>query len=163
MKRALGITDANMPFEPFYNRQVELNSREPEIYNKYGKRLRTVFLSDRGMAHDHTGNFGRYLFCDRYNYGLKNHFYTHDEIFRTVGKPDNKFAIFNESRAIIPQSYDNLLKNKAYVQNEFKFLFTFDIEVLNSLSNARLLVDGNYWYGNPNAPIHVYRGGGCVC
>lgn len=147
LKRALGITDANMPFEPYYNRGAELTSRQPEIYNRYGERLHVVFMSDRESAHGGCGNFGRYMYTDRYNYGLKNHFYTHDELFRTVGKPDNKFALFSESRAIRPQSYTNVLKNKAYVQNEFRYLFTFDAELLNSVSNARLLLYAGYWYG----------------
>ena len=147
LRRALGITDANMPFEPYYNRGVELTSRQPEIYNKYGERLHVVFFSDREGAHCGCGNMGRYLYTDRYNYGLKNHFYTHDEIFRTVGKPDNRFAMLNESRSIRPQSYTNVLNNKSYVQNEFKYVFTFDADVLNSLSNARLLINAGYWYG----------------
>ncbi|MBQ9478566.1 MAG: hypothetical protein IJU71_03345, partial [Selenomonadaceae bacterium] len=146
LRRALGITDANMPFEPYYPPNG-LTSREPEIYNKYGERLQPVFMSDRESAHGHTGNFGRYMFSDRYNYGLKNHFYTHDEMFRTVGKPVNKFGMLPESRAIKPWSYDNVLKNKSYVQNEFKYLFTFDAETLNSIDNARLLINADYWYG----------------
>ena len=163
LKRALGITDANMPFEPYYNRGVELTSREPDIYNKYGERLHTVFLSDREGAHCHTGNFGRYLFCDRYNYGLKNHFYTHDESFRTVGKPINKFAMLNEARAIKPQSYENFLKNKAYIESEFKYVFTLYEDILNSLSNARLMILGSYHYGNyqpatPSSKESEFRG-----
>lgn len=156
LKRALGITDPNMPFEPYYNLHASLNWREPEIYNKYGERLRTIFYCDRENAHGVYGG-GRYMFFDRYNYGLKNHLYTHDEIFRTVGKPINKFAMLNESRSIRPQSYDNVLKNKAYIQSEFKYLFTFDAEVLNSISNARLLISSGCWYANPEAP-----GGGGV-
>ena len=51
LKKSLGINDASIPWEPYYNRSVPLNSKEPEIYNKYGERLRVLFLSDRESAH----------------------------------------------------------------------------------------------------------------
>ena len=146
LKKALGITDASMPWEPYYNRSVPLNSKEPEIYNKYGERLRVLFLSDRESAHGVYGG-GRYLYFDRYNYGLKKHFYTQDEAFRVVGKPDKKFAALVESRAIKPQSYINYLKNKNYIENDFEFVFSYDAEILNGLKNAKFApLCANIWY-----------------
>ena len=167
LKRALGITDANMPFEPYYNRSVEMSSREPELYNKYGERMQPIFLSDRNGAHDPYAFMPRYIFFDRYDYALKNHMYTGDEAFRTVGKPINKFAQPGENRAIHPHIYEHYLQNRSYFENEFQYVFTHDDEILNTFSNARLILSyaGLYWYGNQqpkmgNNKIDEHRGGG---
>ena len=167
LKRALGITDANMPFEPYYNRSVEMSSREPELYNKYGERMQPIFLSDRNGAHDPYAFMPRYIFFDRYDYALKNHMYTGDEAFRTVGKPINKFAQPGENRAIHPHIYEHYLQNRSYFENEVQYVFTHDDEILNTFSNARLILSyaGLYWYGNQqpkmgNNKIDEHRGGG---
>lgn len=52
-----------------------------------------------------------------------------------------------EARVVKPQPYENFLRNKAYVESEFKYVFTFDAELLNKLSNARLFLNAGFWYG----------------
>ena len=146
LKKALNITDASIPWEPYYNRSVPLNSKEPEIYNKYGEKFKVVFLSDKESA---SGVYvkSRYLFFDRYNYGLKTHLYSHDEAFRPVGNPNKRFAYLIEARVIVPQSYLNYLKNKQYLENNFDSVFTYDEEILNNIKNAKLVLFMDFWYG----------------
>ena len=136
IKKVVGIDDGSLPFEPYYNRGIDLSSNEPEIYNKYGERLRVCFVSDRESPNA-SGGGGRYMYWDRYNYGLKNHFYSHDEAFRTVGNPNKRFAYLIEPPSIKPQSYENYLKNKEYMEKNFDLIFTFDVNILSNLKNAR--------------------------
>ena len=89
----------------------------------------------------------RYILWDRYNFGLKTHFYTHDEAFNTVGKPDRRFAVLAESCAITPKDYARYIRNKSYIENEFEAVFTFDSEILDSFKNAKFLpFSANYWF-----------------
>ena len=162
LKKSLGINDASIPWEPYYNRSVPLNSQEPEIYNKYGEKFKVVFLSDREGAHVAYGG-GRHVFFDRYNYGLKIHLYSHDEAFRLVGNPDKRFAYLIESRMITPQSYTNYLKNKEYMENNFECVFTYDEEVLNTIKNAKFApLCASVWYGKTQSFMaeNVQLGGG---
>ena len=159
LKKVMGINDASIPWEPYYNRSIPLNSQEPEIYNKYGEKLRVVFLSDREGAHSVYGG-GRHIFFDRYNYGLKTHLYSHDEAFRTVGTPDKKFAYLIEPVSIKPQSYSNYLKNKEYLDNEFEAIFTFDINILQNLKKAKFApLCAGVWYGILKGNIDSTGGG----
>ena len=153
IKKVIGIKDESLPFEPCYHKVVPLDSKEPEIYNKYGEKLKVFFLSDSYTAYSPYGS-SRYFIYDRYNYGLKTHFYTYDEAFRTVGKPDRRFASLNESRAILPQCFDNYLKNKEYIANNFDLVFSHDAEILNTFPNARYMPSCSYWYGRDVPPMH---------
>lgn len=126
------------------------DSKEPEIFNKEGKKLRTFFLLDE-MYRDQPYSFvlGRdpqYIHWDRYNYGLKTHFYTHKFITSIIGKPEKKFAFFNESEAIVPHHYKLMLENKN-LANEFDKVFTHSEKLLNILPNALFLPGGGVWYG----------------
>ena len=155
LKKSIGITDDSMPWEPYYNRSVPMNSKEPEIYNKYGEKLKVVFHSDKENAHG-VYSVSRYVFFDRYNYALKTHVYSHEEAFRLVGNPDKRFAYLCESRAIVPQSYMNYLKNKEYFKNNFNFIFSYDEEVLNNIGNARFApFCARVWYGRLGGGVSV--------
>ena len=102
-----------------------------------------------------TSNFSRYILFDRYNYGLKTHFYSFTEALRTIGNPDRKFVLLNESRAIVPDWYKAILANRQRIENEFDLVFTYDEEILDKFSNARFVpIDANYWYGE-NDPSAV--------
>jgi hypothetical protein len=66
------------------------SSEEPPVYNEYGQRLKTIFLQDEQSRHDPyrfvTCRYPKYILCDRNNYGLKNHVYSHMKILSTKGK-----------------------------------------------------------------------------
>jgi len=133
-----------------YERVYQLDSRQPEIFNRYGERMNVFFLADGGTSYSPYGNVqNRYIFWDRYNYGLKTHFYTQLEAFNTVWKPDRKFAMLSESRSIIPGQYKKYIRNKKYIENEFEALFTYDDEILDTISNAKFMpFNAGFWYGN---------------
>ncbi len=85
---------------------------------------------------------------DRYNFGLKTHFYDEKEAFLLVGKPDRRFAMIFESRVIIPRVYKKFIRNRSYIENEFEYIFTHDEEILSTFKNARYVPFGaGYWYG----------------
>lgn len=136
-------------FTPYYSRKAGLSSFEPEIYNRFGERMRVFFISDREFAHAPYWPGGcRYIFWDRYNYGLRNHFYSHYEAFNTVGKPERKFALLMESRSVNPGSYKKFIREKSYIENEFDRVFTYDDEILCALGNAKFVpFCAGYWYG----------------
>lgn len=146
----LGLDTTPRPFIPFYNPNPLLvpTSIYPEVFNKYGERMEIFFISDRQFAHSPNERNSRYIIWDRYNYGNDTHFYSHDEIFRTFGKPKRKFAFLIEPRSIKPHSYENVLRNKNYVEKNFDLLFTFDAKLLGTLKNARFAaLPANVWYG----------------
>ena len=144
----LGFDTAPREFIPYYNPELSPTNVYPEVFNKYGEPMEIFFISDREFAHAPNDKNSRYIIWDRYNYGNDTHFYTHDEIFRTVGKPKRKFAMFLEPRSIKPQSYDNILKYRNYVERNFDMVFTFDAQLLSVLSNARFVAfAANVWYG----------------
>lgn len=140
-------------FTPYYSRKAGISAYEPEIYNSSGERMRVFFISDREFAHaPYWSSMPRYIFWDRYNYGLKNHFYSHYEAFNTVGKPDKKFAMLIESRSVTPKSYKKFLREKNYIENEFERVFTYDDEILSAFSNAEFVpFCAGYWYGKFDA------------
>ena len=134
--------------DPYHNRNRKISPACPEIFNKYGERMEIFFMSDRTGAHVPNGTNSRYIYWDRYNSGLDTHFYTHDEIFRTYGNPKRKFAVMIESPAIVPQSYENVLQNKDYVEKNFDAIFTYDIRILSTIKNAVFApLSGDVWYG----------------
>ena len=161
IKKVMGINDSSMPFEPYYNRSVPLGSSEPKIYNEYGEKLKVFFISDRDWAHEPYHD-GRYIFFDRYNYALKNHFYTHDEAFRLVGEPDSRFTLIGEPPSIKPQTYENYLNNKEYIENNFNMVFSHDIRILSAFKNAKFAPAAGIWYGQNSARMadNVTVGGG---
>ena len=144
----LNFQPAPQDFVPYYDPpQFALSPAYPEVYNKYGERMEIFFISDRVYASRPNKRDSRYIIWDRYNYGNKTHFYSHDEIFRTVGKPEIRFAMLMEPRSIKPQSYENVLKHKDYVEKNFALLFTHDAQVLNDVSNACFVpFYANVWY-----------------
>ena len=150
----LGFDTTPRQFIPYYNPNPALipNPVYPEVFNKYGERMEFFFISDREFAHAPNERNSRYIIWDRYNYGNDTHFYSHDEIFRTVGNPKRKFAMLIEPRSIKPQSYENVLKHKDYVEKNFDLLFTHDAQILSTLKNARFApFAANVLYGiNPS-------------
>ena len=104
-------------YTPYYEREHLPSSTPPEVFNKYGEKMSVFFLADVMCAlspYDFGSPQPRYILWDRYNFGLKTHFYTHDEAFNTVGKPDRRFAVLAESCAITPKDYARYIRNKSY-------------------------------------------------
>lgn len=139
------------PWTPFYFRSLELSPNYPEIFNKYGEKMEMFFMSDRNFSSSPNSTNSRYIIWDRYNYGLKTHFYTDDEIFRTVGKPERRFAILIEPNSIKPYIYRNVLQHKDSIEKTFDAIFTFDAEILKNLKNAKFFLYGSVWYGRGDA------------
>jgi hypothetical protein len=126
------------------------SSDEPLLYNSHGQRIKTIFLRSDIARHWPygfvTGQFPRYTFWDRNNYGLKNHTYVHDKILRPVGKPVKKFALFIESESIVPKDY-TIFNSHAGLENDFDLIFTFSDKLLNLYKNSVFIPAGGVYYG----------------
>lgn len=147
IRKMLNIYVDSDPFSPYYPPNKTISPDYPEVFSERGDRMRFFFLSDRDFAHDPYYSCERFIFWDRYNYGLKNHVYSGEEIFRPTGSPKHKFSMIVESRAIKPWVYDEILQNKDWVEREFDLVFTFDSEILDTLENARFVpFCAGYWF-----------------
>ena len=134
-------------YYPYYNSSFPPSSIEPEIYNKEGKLMRTFFLRDFHMAADKTQE-SKYFIWDKFNIGLKTHFYTHQAMLETMGKPTHKYGWLIESEGIVPNDY-KLLRKNPNLASEFNKIFTYSEDLLDKLPNAELLIScANIWYGN---------------
>ena len=144
---------------PYYNRYADIASQEPEIYNRNGERMRVFFLADTNFAHDPYGitfQDMNYILWDRYNFGLKTHFYTGAQIFRPTGNPDRRFAVQIEPPSIEPGCYDRIIKHKSYIESEFDTLFTDSGELLSAVKNAKFFpACSSYWYGKIDKSVKV--------
>ena len=148
LEKILGFGYDEDPFIPWYHPRLAINTAYPDIFNKYGEKMEVFFISDRDFAHVPNSKNSRYIIWDRYNYALKTHFYTHDEIFRTVGKPEKKFGVLMEPRVIKPECYQNIIQHKDYIEKSFDAIFTFDAQLLSTLKNAKFApMAAEVWYG----------------
>lgn len=123
-------------YYPLYNTELKLESAKPEIYNFDGVPMDMFFLRDELFAHDPYNNPSKYFLWDRFNIGLKTHFYTHNSITEQMGTPDKKYGLFVEDRAIVPDDYEIFKKYKG-IEKDFDAIFTFDEKLLNEISNAK--------------------------
>lgn len=131
---------------PLYNLDYPISSTEPDIYNKYGEKLRTFFIRDIHIAHSPEDICSRYFVTDRFNFGLKTHFYTHQAMLETMGNPDKKYGFLFESMTIVPEDYKIFDKHKG-LNKDFDLIFTSDAKILNKYNNARLfLIFASPWY-----------------
>ena len=132
--------------KPLYDYYKELNSTQPCVYNEYGELYKFYFIRDIHMAAEPYTNLGRYFIWDRYNWGFKTHFYTHNAMLQTLGKPNTKYGMLIESRAITPNDYKIFKKHKG-LEREFEQIYTFDDEILNDISNAVFYpASADFWY-----------------
>ena len=122
-------------YMPYYNPIVPINSKNHEIYNIDGKKMETFFIRDVHFAHNPNYE-SKYFIWDRYNFGLKTHFYSHEAMLETMGNPDKKYGIFIESETIVPQSYRILDKNKG-LNKDFNLILTYSDKILDKYDNAR--------------------------
>ena len=120
---------------PIYNRYIKVDSREPQIYNADGTPIRTFFLRDKHIIAENMKVSKHFMF-DRYNFELPVHFYTHNAMRQTMGKPDKKYGLLCESKEIVPEDY-LIFEHHPKLAAEFDSIFTFDEEILDKLKNAK--------------------------
>lgn len=118
------------------SKEYHITNTMPNIYNQEGQLLETYFIKNRHSQHAPFGHEGKYFFWDRYNYGLDTHFYGPESMPKTLGKPLVKYGMLTESRIIVPQDYKVFHKHKG-LEKEFKYIFTYDEQILNAVENAR--------------------------
>ena len=145
----LGFDTTPREFIPYYPPPSRVpNSIYPEVFNKHGERMEFFFISDREGALEPNRKNSRYIIWDRYNYGNDTHFYTQNEVFRTVGNPKRKFAALVEAGTSRPQLYAEILKYKSHFEKNFDLIFTYNLRILNEFSNARFVpLVAVVWYG----------------
>lgn len=133
-------------FLPKYNLSVPFDPTPAEIYNKKGEKLESIYLRDDLSAHSPYLKSEK-VFFDRFNFGLEKHFYSQVNVFEQCGKPIHKYAVFSESEAILPDTYNIFEKNKG-LEKEFDYIFTISEKLLNTLPNARFVPYCTApWYG----------------
>ena len=96
------------------------------------------FIRDSHFAHDGSGPRSKYFIWDRFNIGLETHFYTHNCMLETMGKPSRKYGWLIESESICPEDYSIFLKHKG-LEKDFNNIFTFSEKILDSIPNARFV------------------------
>jgi hypothetical protein len=124
-------------FLPSYNMYVPFDDAVPELYNKNGERMKTVFIRDSQSSHSPYSNSQK-VFFDRYNFGLDTHFYSQVDLLQRSGKPVHSYAMFSESEVVVPESYKTFEKNKG-LEKEFEYIFTMSDKLLNELPNAKFV------------------------
>lgn len=120
---------------PNYNNKTKILEGDSNLYNEYGEKLEEFFLRDKHMR-THPYRMSRYFHFDRYNIGLKTHFYSHESMLETQGNPDRRYGFLIESPAIVPKSYKLFDKFKG-LEKDFDLIFTYDANLLEKLDNAR--------------------------
>ena len=137
-------------YKPLYDYYFPFVEEAPNVYNKYGERLQMFFIRDIHSAKCPYEGIGKYFMWDRYNWGLKTHFYTHNAMLQTMGQPENRYGMLVESRSILPKDY-NIFKKHKGLNREFEAIFTFDDAILNDISNAKFYPSSaEVWYGRDN-------------
>ena len=132
-------------YTPKYNLSVPFDNTKAKIYNEKGELLEPVYLRNDLNSHISYSNSDR-VFFDRYNFSLQRHFYSQVNLFEQCGKPVNKYALFEESEAILPETYQIFTKNKG-LEKDFDYIFTFSENLLDKYSNSRFVpFSASPWY-----------------
>ena len=143
-------------YSPRYNRGGVMESEHPDIFNEKGNKLDWFFVRDACSSHSPYLMNSDYMFFDRYNWGLKKHLYSHKSIFQTMGNPEEKYAFLSESKAIVPDDY--LKVKKSGISKDFKYLFTYDDDLLNSIENAKFApFCARIWYKKMDANTYMNK------
>jgi len=123
---------------------------DPELYNADGQRLSVFYLKDDIFRHmSHSLSYGRtpsWVFWDRGDPYLKRHFYTHKNILKQEGRPEQKFAMMIESEAIVPEDY-RMWDENPLLYREFDGVFTNSQRLLESVPNAHFIPASTVWVG----------------
>lgn len=134
-------------YTPYYNCTSIMESVKPKIFNIDGELMDTWFIRDEQSAHCPYRETSRYFLWDRYSFGLDTHFYTHESMLETMGKPTNRYGLFVESEFIVPESYKIFEKNTG-LNKDFDKIFTYSEELLDKIPNAKLFTScATLWYG----------------
>ena len=140
---------------PNYNHKIRIIEGSSNLYNEYGEKLEEFFIRDKHMRHDPYRK-SRYFMWDRYNIGLKTHFYSHESMLETMGNPDRRYGFLIESPAIVPKSYKLFDKYKG-LEKDFDLIFTYSEKILDKLDNARFVpFCATLWNGSI-APSNNYQ------
>ncbi|HEC1751180.1 TPA: hypothetical protein R1712_000685, partial [Campylobacter lari] len=135
-------------YYPYYNKSSLLSGEIPNIYNANGDKMEIFFLRDEHSAHNPYGvNHkieNKYFLWDRFNFGLKTHFYTGKSILETMGKPTKKIARILEPKSIFEKPYNYFYKYKG-LHTEFDYILTHDEKILNDFQNACFVYNWGVW------------------
>ena len=123
-------------YYPNYCKNTVQESHEYKIYNKNGQLMRTFFLRDDKTANMPAVYQSNYFLFDRYNYGLKVHFYTHKMMLETMGNPQKRYGMFIEPESLVPEDYTIFDRNKG-LEKDFDLIFTHTERFLDKFDNAR--------------------------
>lgn len=124
-------------YYPIYNQYAPMATEEPMIYDADGRRIHTCFIRDFHSCHAPTYTGGR-LMWDRYNFGLKHHFYTHLAMLETMGSPDYRYGALVETMGVCVSDY-RLFDEHATLAQDFDKIFTFSRRLLEKLPNAHFV------------------------
>ena len=93
---------------------------------------------------------------DRYNIGLKTHFYSHESMLETMGNPIRRYGFLTESPGIVPKSYKLFDKFKG-LEKDFDLIFTYSEKILDEIENARYVPFGATLYTGSAAEADIYK------
>ena len=124
-------------YYPNYNLDFEFTLGDQNLYNEFGEKLEIFFLRDNVFAHI-PGARSRHFMWDRYNFGLKTHFYTDNRITETMGNPDRRYAMLIESEAISRSAYKLFFRHKG-LNKDYDLIFTHSAKILDNFDNARFV------------------------
>lgn len=124
-------------YYPNYNLDLPFTDYDSNLYNEFGEKLKIFFYRDSVSAHSPYRST-RYFMWDRYNFGLKTHFYSHLHMLEQMGNPDKKYGLFIESEAIMRKSYEIFNKHKG-LEKDFDLIFTHSAKILDKIDNARFV------------------------
>ena len=134
-------------------KRYSIENKQPKIYNKDGQLLETYFIKNHHSQHAPYGYEGNYFFWDRYNYCLDTHFYGAVEMPHTIGTPKIKYGMLTESRIIVPKEYEVFNRYKG-IENEFKYIFSYDEKILNDIHNAKFYpIAAGLWNKSINSEL----------
>lgn len=122
-------------YPPHYSPNILPGSAEPDVYNKDGERVTTIFCRDYYAVHYRTMP-SRYMLFDRYNIGLNTHFYGHMSMRETMGKPTRRYGYLMETRAVVPEDY-RIFERYRGLNKDFDLVFTHDHDIVEKYDNAR--------------------------
>ena len=74
---------------PNYNNKARILDGDSNLYNEFQEKLEVYFIRDKHYR-IHPYRDSRYFMWDRYNIGLKTHFYSHESMLETMGNPDRR-------------------------------------------------------------------------
>ncbi|MBQ2645526.1 hypothetical protein IJG14_08165, partial [bacterium] len=164
-------------YYPYYSFSAKQEPEEYKIYNQDGQPMRTFFLRDDNMSNCPTWYQSKYFIFDRFNYGLKNHFYSHMAMLEQMGNPDKKFGMYIEPESLVPEDYKIFDNNKG-LEKDFDLIFTHTERFLDKFDNARfysvcakvwhVLKDENNqlpqnWLGLKNKNISIVSSNKTLC